>query len=100
MSAMTKRPEERLADVVAEVAWVRRLAIAVASDAHTADDIAQDALLAASNPGVRQSGNLRSWPAGVRSGATPLALNVAAIFFRSSQVSGGWTLFSANIFLL
>jgi hypothetical protein len=35
MSAMTKQPEERLADIAAELPWVRRLAIAVASDAHT-----------------------------------------------------------------
>jgi len=61
---MTRPPEERFAEIAAEAAWVRRLAIAVASDAHTGEDIAQDALLAASNPAAGAPAHLKLWLAG------------------------------------
>ena len=61
---MTHQPEERLEEIAAEVAWVRRLAIAVASDAHTGEDIAQEALLAASAADTPAGGSWKSWLAG------------------------------------
>ncbi len=44
---MTTRPDPDLDRLVAEAAWVRKLALAVARDAHAADDLAQDAWVAA-----------------------------------------------------
>src|SRR6187455_358745 len=62
---MTNQPEGRLEDIAAEVAWIRRLAIAVAADAHTGEELAQEALLAASRRGARPEGNVKTWLAGV-----------------------------------
>ena len=48
--------------IAAEATWVRRLAVALAHDVHAGEDIAQDALLAASRGhGI---GDLRAWLAG------------------------------------
>ena len=64
MSSMTDQPEGRLPDLAVEVAWVRRLAVAVAADAHVGEEIAQEALLAASRGGNRSRHSFRAWIAG------------------------------------
>src|SRR5262245_22139024 len=47
--------------LVAESVWVRRLALAVAREAHAADDLAQDAWLAALARPPREPGSRRGW---------------------------------------
>ena len=56
------RDSNDLPRVAAQAAWVRRLAVALAHDVHAGEDIAQDALLAASRGhGIA---DLRAWLAG------------------------------------
>ncbi len=51
----------RFAEIAAEAAWVRRLALALAADAHSGEDIAQDALAAAAARRPGELRDLRSW---------------------------------------
>src|SRR6185295_19093326 len=51
----------RFADIAAEAAWVRRLALALAADAHSGEDVAQDALAAAATRRPGEVRDLRSW---------------------------------------
>jgi len=59
----TQREPEDLRQVAAQSGWVRHLAVELARDVHAGEDIAQDALLAATR-NQQQRGSLRAWLAG------------------------------------
>lgn len=63
MVSMTFVPNDPAAAVLAELAWVRRLAQSLVHDAALADDVAQDTWLAAqqSPPGITSPKGLRGW---------------------------------------
>ena len=65
MSISPEGGERDLAHIAAEAAWVRRLALAIAGDVHSGEDISQEALLAAAAPGHHRPGDLRAWFTGV-----------------------------------
>ncbi|MFY9345183.1 MAG: sigma factor, partial [Planctomycetota bacterium] len=58
---MTSLPQATVRELLADLGWVRTLARALARDGHDADDLAQDACLAALQSPPPHDHNVRGW---------------------------------------